>query len=104
MFQYHSPDNLVELFETSVEKYGSNPLFGTKNKNGDYEWITYAEVGKRVDNLRGGLASLGIGKDDAVGIISNNGVEWAVCAFATFGLGGRFIPMYEKELKKTWKI
>jgi long-chain acyl-CoA synthetase len=103
MFQYHSPNNLVELLETSVEKYGSNPLFGTKNQNGEYEWITYAEMGRRVDNLRGGLAQLGIGKDDAVGIIANNRVEWAVCAFATFGLGGRFIPMYEKELKKTWK-
>jgi len=38
-----------------------------------------------------------------VGIIANNRKEWAVAAFATFGLGGRYIPMYEKELVQIWK-
>jgi long-chain acyl-CoA synthetase len=103
MYQYHSPDNLVELLENSIAEYGNKPLFGTKNREGVYEWVTYTEVGKRVDCLRSGLARLGVGKNDAVGMIANNRVAWAICAFATFGLGGRFIPMYEKELKKTWK-
>jgi len=103
MYPYHSPDNLVELVENSIAKFAARPLFGTKNKEGDYEWVTYAEVGGRIDRLRGGLARLGVKKKDAVGIIASNRTEWAICAFATFGLGGRFIPMYEKELKKTWK-
>ncbi len=103
MFEYNKPDNLVDLFEGSVAKYPDNRLFGTKNSAGVYEWVTYAQVGRRVDNMRSGLKSLGIGKDDAVGFIGGNSVEWAVCAFATYGLGGRFIPMYEAELVKTWK-
>ncbi len=102
-YRYDHPDNLVSLIEDSVKKFGDNPLFGTKNAHGQYEWVTYSEVGRRVDNLRGGLARLGIGKNDAVGIIANNRTEWAICAFAAYGLGARYIPMYEKELPKVWK-
>ncbi len=102
-YRYDPPDNLVSLIEGSVAKFADNPLFGNKNAAGDYEWVTYAQVGRRVDHLRGGLARMGIKSGDAVGIIANNRTEWAVCAFATYGLGARFIPMYEKELPKIWQ-
>jgi long-chain acyl-CoA synthetase len=65
-YQLDKPDNLVALLEESVAKYPNNRLFGTKNKQGVYEWVTYREVGQRVDNLRGGLAKLGVKKGDAV--------------------------------------
>ena len=103
MYQLDKPDNLVELFELSVKRFPDRPLFGTKNKSGTYDWITYREFGRRVDNLRGGLTQLGIGKDDVVGVIANNRVEWAVVHFATLGLGGRFVPMYEVELPYVWE-
>jgi long-chain acyl-CoA synthetase len=103
MHIFEKPDNLVELIENSVEKYPDNKMFGTKNKGGEYEWITYRAIGKRIDNLRGGLSQAGIENGDVVGIIAGNRKEWAIIAFATFGLGGRFIPMYEKELVKIWK-
>jgi len=101
-YELEKPDNLVEFLERSVAKYPDHPLFGTKNVSGTYEWMTYREVGRRVDNLRGGLARQGIGKGDAVGLIANNSVEWAVAAFAAYGLGARFIPMYESELLHVW--
>ena len=103
MAEKRRPDNLVHLFEWSVERHGSNKLFGTKNAAGEYEWVTYDEVAKRVDDLRAGLASIGVAKDDCVGLIANNRTEWAVAAFATFGLGARFVPMYEAELTAIWK-
>jgi len=97
------PDNLVELFEDSVNRFSSRLLFGTKDKQGVYQWITYADLAKRVDHLRGGLAGAGIGKGDVVGIIANNRVEWVVAHFATLGLGGCFVPMYEVELPHVWE-
>lgn len=102
-YQLDKPDNLVALLEESVAKYPNNRLFGTKNKQGVYEWVTYREVGQRVDNLRGGLAKLGVKKGDAVGLIANNRVEWAVAAFAAYGIGARYVPMYESELLHVWK-
>ena len=102
-YELEKPDNLVDFLERSVAKYPDHPLFGTKNVSGTYDWVTYREVGRRVDNLRGGLARQGIGKGDAVGLIANNRVEWAVAAFAAYGLGARFIPMYESELLHVWE-
>lgn len=65
--------------------------------------MTYKEINERIRNLRAGLAQLEVGKNDVVGIISNNRLEWAVCAFATWGRSARFVPMYEAELVQIWK-
>ena len=104
MYQLTKPDNVVEILEKSVAKFPQRPFLGTKNKTlQQYEWITYADFGKRVDNLRSGLSQIGVQKDDAVGIICNNSTDWAICFFANSGLGARFVPMYEAELVQVWK-
>ena len=104
MYTLDKPDNLVGMFEDSVARFGDNLWMGTKNKDKDgYDWVTYDQVGKRITDLRGGLAHLGIQKGDAVGIIANNRVEWAVACYATYSLAGRYVPMYEAELEKTWR-
>ncbi len=101
---YRKPDNLVGLFEDAVELWPHNNLFGVKTPDGkSIEWTSYREIGDRVDNLRAGLALIGVDKGDAVGIISNNRPEWAITAFAVYGRGARFIPMYEAELVKIWE-
>jgi long-chain acyl-CoA synthetase len=97
------PDNIVELFENSIKKFPERTCLGTKNKQGEYEWITYREMGIRIDNLRSGLAGIGVKKGDGVGIISNNSVDWAVGHFATAGLGAMYVPMYEAELVQVWE-
>ena len=102
-YKLDKPDNLVEMFEESVKKHAGNLMFGAKDRDGAYQWFTYGEIAARVDNLRGGLARLGLKKDEAVGVIANNRIEWVIAAFATYGLGGRFIPMYESELPHIWK-
>lgn len=104
MYKYSKPDNLIDLFNQAVEKFGPNRLFGTKNiKEKKYEWITYQQLSDRVDNLRATLNKLGFKKGERVGIIANNRTEWAVIAFATHGLLGEYVPMYEKEILKVWK-
>lgn len=92
---------LVDMFERSVKDYGNNDLFGVK-KDGTWTWTKYGEVGKLVDNFRAGLASLGIKRGDNVAIISNNRIEWAVAAYACYGLGAALVPMYEAQLEKEW--
>lgn len=104
MYQLIKPDNVVEILEQSVAKFPGRPYLGTKNKAlKQYDWISYADFGKRVDNARSGLSQLGIEKEDAVGIISNNSTDWAVCFYANAGLGAKFVPMYEAELVSVWK-
>ena len=94
--------NLVEMFERSAERYRTNRLFGVK-RDGRYVWLTFGEVADRVDQLRGGLASIGVGAGDKVAVIANNRPEWAVGAYATYGLGAQYVPMYEAQLAKDWR-
>jgi long-chain acyl-CoA synthetase len=92
---YHF-ENLVEVYERSVTQFADHRLFGEK-KDGEYRWITYGEFGERVEACRAALAARGVGVGDTVAIISDNRVEWAVCAYATYGLGARYCPMYESQ-------
>ncbi len=103
MWTYEKPDNLVEWWSESEKKFGNNVLFWVHDGQGGLDSIKYGEIGQRIANARGGLAQLGIGKGDAVGIIAPNCPEWAVLSYATYGRNGRYIPMYEKELLQTWK-
>jgi len=95
--------SLVEMFENSVARFGGRPLFGTRADGGPYRFSTYAEVGARVDRARAGLAGLGIGAGDAVGLIANNREEWAVVAFAAYGRRARVVPMYLAEREEVWR-
>jgi long-chain acyl-CoA synthetase len=104
MIIIEKPDNLVDHFEISTDKFADNLLFGTKDKTAQtYSWVSYGEVRKRVDNFRGGLANLGVQAGDCVGIISDNRTEWAVAMYASAGLRARFIPMYEREILRIWQ-
>ncbi len=94
---------LVELLQQALQKYGSRDLFGTK-KDGRWIWTTYGEFGSLVDRFRAGLASLGVQRGDNVAIIANNRVEWAVAAYACYGLGAGFVPMYEAQHPKEWEF
>jgi len=94
--------SLVELYESSVARFPDNPLFGTRHTEG-WRWLSYAEFGKQVDHARAGLAGLGIEPGDRVTVISDNRSEWAVGAYATYGLGAAWVPMYEAQLSKEWE-
>jgi long-chain acyl-CoA synthetase len=96
-------ETLVDIYTDAIKTFPDNPLFGTK-KDGQWNWMTYLEFGKMTDGFRAGLASLGVGKGDRVAIISNNRFEWAVAAYACYGLGAAFVPMYEAQLPKDWEF
>ncbi len=89
--------DLVDLLAKSSARHKDANLFGTKT-DGVWQWTTYGEFARQVDAMRGGLAKVGIGQGDTVAIIAGNRVEWAVAAYATYGLGARFCPMYEHQL------
>jgi long-chain acyl-CoA synthetase len=95
--------HLAELLQRSVNKFPDNAIFGTRQPDGTWNYITYSEFGELVDAFRGGLASLGVVAGDRVAVISDNRTEWAVGAYATYGLGAVYVPMYQKQNPKDWK-
>ncbi|MGE5049695.1 MAG: AMP-dependent synthetase/ligase [Deltaproteobacteria bacterium] len=96
-------NDLVELYQQSCTKYAARPLFGTK-KDGAWNWTTYAQFGALVDQVRGGLATLGVGKGDRVACIADNCIEWAAAAYATYGLEASFVPMYQSQRPSEWEF
>lgn len=103
MWTYEKPDNLVEWWAESEKMFSDKVLFWVHDGSGALSSITYGEIGRRINQARGGLAQLGVGPGDAVGIISANRPEWAILAYGAYGRNARYVPMYEKELVNTWK-
>jgi len=95
--------NLVDVYARSVERFAARPLFGVK-QGGEWRWMTYRDFGEKVDRTRAGLAALGIAAGDRVAVIANNRPEWAIAAYATYGLGAAYVPMYEAQHDKDWKF
>ncbi len=95
--------NLVDMANRSVARFADRKRFATKI-DGEWSWITYRQLGDQIDAFRGGLAQLGVGKGDAVAVISNNCVAWAVGAYATYGREARYVPMYEKQNAEDWQF
>jgi long-chain acyl-CoA synthetase len=95
--------SLWDLFEKSTSQYAHKPLFGTK-LGGAWRWITYDEFRKDVDRFRGALARLGVSRGDRVALVGPNGVEWAIAAYATYGRGAAFVPMYEAQHAEEWEL
>ena len=96
-------ENLVELYQWSCEQHADRPMLGTRTQ-GNWTWITYRQFRSTVEALRAGLASLGVSRGDRVAFIGDNSVEWAAAAYATYGLGAAFVPMYQAQRPAEWEF
>lgn len=82
---------LVRILGESVERYASRPLMHL----GD-EAMTYAEFGRRVDGLGGGLGRLDVGLGDRVALVLPNGPEFVTSYFAVSNRGAIVVPLDPK--------
>ena len=95
--------DLGEIFEASTKQHADRPLFGTKQA-GQWLWLSYGEFRDQVERARAALAGLGVQKGDRVAVISDNRPEWAVGAYACYGLAAAYVPMYEAQRDKDWQF
>jgi long-chain acyl-CoA synthetase len=56
--------------------------------------ITYAEFGRAIREIAGGLGSLGVGVGDKVGILCGTVPEWPMADFGAFCAGATVVPVY----------
>ncbi|MBO4350600.1 MAG: AMP-binding protein, partial [Proteobacteria bacterium] len=50
------------------------------------------------------MKKAGLQKGDRVAVIANNSVEFALTAYAAYGLGGIIVPMYEFQKLQDWEF
>ncbi|HPR31830.1 MAG TPA: AMP-binding protein [Prolixibacteraceae bacterium] len=83
---------LIELFESSVEKYANNPLMWEK-RNGNYESFTYRQIQEEVYRFAAGLLSMGIQKGDRIGLVAEGRKDWLVGELGIFYAGAVNVPL-----------
>ncbi len=84
-----------DMLDRTVAKYGANEALVARHQG--IRW-TYAEFGRRVDELARALMALGVERGERVGIWSTNRAEWTLTQFATSKLGAMLVnvnPSYQ---------
>ncbi|MBO5135602.1 MAG: AMP-binding protein [Bacteroidaceae bacterium] len=83
---------LVDLFESSVQKYANNTFLLEKTDK-KFEPTTYAEVQKEVYRLGAGLQALGVKKGDTIALLSEGRNMWVIGELAMFYAGAVNVPL-----------
>ena len=86
---------LIELFESSVGKFSNNPLLWEK-PNDRYISSTYSEIRQQVYFFGAGLMSLGLQKEERVGLLSEGRNNWLVSELGIFYCGAVNVPLSVK--------
>ncbi|MFQ5794342.1 MAG: AMP-dependent synthetase/ligase [Candidatus Bipolaricaulia bacterium] len=89
-------DTLNWMFQKSVQKFADSPaLSSKKNKSaGEYQAITYREMGEKVRALASGLVALGVEKGDRIALISENRPEWAIADIGMVHIGAINVAIF----------
>jgi long-chain acyl-CoA synthetase len=82
---------IAEAFRQTVERKPDDVAIRTK---GDAFTITWAQLRDRVDALAGGLAGLGLKKDETVALMFGNRPEFHLCDLAVMMVGGTPFSIY----------
>lgn len=87
---------IPELFEQSLKKFSSRPLFGTRKlisketeksqdgrsfdkfHLGDYEWLSYTQAFDTICNFSSGLIRAGHKKNERVAIFADTCAQWQI--------------------------
>lgn len=83
---------IIDLFETSVEKYPRN-TFLLEKSDGKFRPTTYTEVHKQVYRLGAGLQALGVKKGDTMALLSEGCNLWVISELAMFYAGAINVPL-----------
>ena len=86
---------IVELFETSVEKYPDN-IYLWEKENGEFKGTTYRQTRDEVLKFAAGLVALGIKKGDRIGLVSEGRNQWIISELGMLYAGAINVPLSVK--------
>ncbi|MDR2680230.1 MAG: AMP-binding protein [Tannerella sp.] len=90
---------IIDLFETSVGKYGKNTFLWEK-KTTRFEPVTYEETKKQVYRLAAGLMSLGVQAGDKIALLSEGRNDWITGELGILYTGAVNVPLSVKLEEK----
>jgi long-chain acyl-CoA synthetase len=90
-------DTFPKLLLRNAARHGDE-LAMREKQFGIWRSFTWAEVAERTRAMALGLASLGIGAQDVVGLIGDNRPDWVMGEVATHAVGARSLGLYRDAL------
>jgi long-chain acyl-CoA synthetase len=87
------PDTVYSTFAAAAARYPRRTALRHRVR-GRYADVTFGELKAAVDAVATNLRRRGIGKGDAVAIMSGNRPEWATADLAALKLGAVVVPIY----------
>lgn len=85
-------DTVVQRLISVVKEFPDNTAQLSKDSKGVFQKTSYRELLEEVKYTAAGLKSFGVTRGEAVGCISDNRKEWALCDFALLSLGSFNVP------------
>jgi long-chain acyl-CoA synthetase len=92
-FVDHLTPSFAQLFLDRVAQSGPGEAYRYPKGDG-WESVTWAQAGERVTRLAAGLLSLGVQKEQRVGIASSTRYEWILADLAIMCAGGATTTVY----------
>lgn len=86
---------ILDLFETSVSKYGDNPFVWEKTET-QYQPYTYRAVYEKSRAFGAGLISMGILKGDRITLLAEGCAAWIMAELGVFYAGAISVPISVK--------
>jgi long-chain acyl-CoA synthetase len=88
-----APRTIGRLWQDAVSANRSTPAYLVE-REGAWQEVSWAEAGRRVEEIANGLLALGVGKGDAVAIVGWTRLEWALVDFAVGLIGAVGAAVY----------
>ena len=88
---YDSCRSLPAMFFEQAERLGDKPFLWAKQA-GHYRAIGWGAAARDVRRLALGLRSLGIGRGERIGLVSENRPEWVIADLAIMSAGAITVP------------
>lgn len=85
-------DTIVQRLRRNVAEHPDWKMLLCKNRQGEFEPVTFGEFYTEVKALAAALNKRGFKRGDHAGIISDNRKEWLMSDIALLGLGGIDVP------------
>jgi long-chain acyl-CoA synthetase len=86
--------SLADMFDASVSQHASRPALRWK-AGAAWKDLSYAELGRRVEDFAWGLLALGMDRGDRFAIFGKNSPEWAIADWAGITHGWITVPIYD---------
>ncbi|MDR1381971.1 MAG: AMP-binding protein [Tannerella sp.] len=90
---------IIDLFETSVDKYAENTFLWEKKTN-KFEPVTYGETKRQVYRLAAGLLSLGVRAGEKIALLSEGRNDWVIGELGILYAGAVNVPLSVKLEEK----